>query len=1705
MQPFITADKVKDAYRRYIETSFPIRRDSLRQEFGRLVNEERLLWQEPYVSLARPFKTAGSFDDLVAEGVLDPRITTAHWDIVTLWDHQAQAIRRLSTLGRQPHNTVVATGTGSGKTEAFIIPIVDHCLRHPGPGVQAVVIYPMNALINDQLKRLRHVLAGTSVTFARYTGDTPENPTSAQARNQPLRPADAPAEERYYREEIAGSPPQILLTNYTMLEYLLLRKRDQELFRGQKPRYLVLDEVHTFVGVLGAELACLIRRFKEHCGLAAGELTCVGTSATIQDPQDPATARARILEFATELFAENFDGTALVEEVFEEPARRGAGKERSGGEHIPLCPCSPADVRDINPDNPEDIRRLAQIVFGIALAAEGDGVYEELYRAVGDLPLFDGLESYLARPRPLSELISYLRESLGWKEQNEETLRASISAIFLLGCAALRPGTVDNPEALLKPKVHLFVRSLAPLHLCLDASHEHLLTDGQTACDHPEHERGPVQAPLLVACRSCGADYRQVHVERELWEVARGAGSGRRRRSSVLPPAQLPLTVEAPETGAFQILYLGPLPDAGIMDATDDEQPDVADEEAGPRPVMTLAVCPTCLVAVPTAEGMFGAACPCCGGINLPRFAVYDRATQCPRCGARGRGRRPEILLPLRSGAAPSIAVLAQNLLPALEEGEKKFLIFADSRQDTAHQAGYLRDRHQVFTQRQLVYRILQDHERETGAAVALPNLAEEVFLRTRALMGSETEAFNLLRPIRKPEDVGFLDPDQVITNSQRTHLTNQLHWDLALEFTHRATDRYSLEREGLCTARYARLRETAEEGLSAFTRFGVIDATSLEILLRATLDTLRTRKAVDYAPFRDHLDGAADAVRRGIANPTTYIRAPIGFDWQARKRQGAFDVKGFVSSNRRASMEDWLRRAMPDLDREGSTALIHALIELLERKRYLVRTEIGRLSAAYGHITTQADQVAEQVVEITSQGERVRCRTCGVTRGYLLRAGGTGDPICLTYGCRGRPQPYIPDPDENFYVRVYSQPRPERLYPMEHSGQISGPERERLEGQFAEGKINVLVCTPTLELGVNIGDLTALILRNVPPTPSNYAQRAGRAGRRRRIALILAHAGQGPHDAYFFGRPDEMIAGAIRPPIFLLDNRAVIDRHLNSLILEKLAATVPGDWLQIRTEEGFLRDEVLHPFEEELVRRGSDIWQAVARAFVRDQQLGGLPWLTAAYVQGRVACFVPELREALERWCNRWRALYEELRRSRVRVRPTAADQERERRLTEALDTLEQDQQYKPLSFLGLAGFLPRYGFPGATVAVRDEKEREITQGAAVGLTEYAPGNRVYVGGRKLRVDRVLFRSGLRADPRQNAETYRYCLRCNYASAFALAAVCPYCGEPLQAGRYVDYEAARGRVEEAITQDDEYRRSEDYEVETYLAPREGDPTPDDLTRTYMSWDFEYSRLRRVELYNRGLRERETGVTEPFTVCLECGMWREPRRTEEAGESRDQVRGHLPTCTVQTWNAEQDDRVIQALHLRAQLQGDVIEVPLSPVVASNPQWVETFTQAWLMGLGLEYYVRPGEIKAFRRDWEENGHARASLVFYDTMPGGTGYLKRVIQDVPRLAARIADHLAGCDCEQACYRCLKDYWNQRVHGLLDKRLVLRTFQALAAAAPGPSRRPLEDAVRFDSFLEAEFYRLLEARDLPLPSTQTRPARSRCRLHHPCRLHL
>lgn len=1413
MQPFAAAEAVREDYRHYIETSFPVRNPLLKARIGQLIETEKLLWQEAFVSLARPFHSGGSLGELVAEGALGPRISQPSWGFDAVFAHQAEATRRLSSIAGRGQNTVVATGTGSGKTESFLLPIVDDCLRHQGePGVRAVLVYPMNALANDQLERLRRLLAGTGVTFGRYSGDTPFDEQDATERELP-RPPTSPAEERYTRKEIWADPPQILLTNYVMLELLLLRKQDQKIFQGIKPRYLVLDEVHTYTGILGAEVACLVRRLKEHTGLQPGELTCVGTSATVVSAGDQ-PGEVRLLEFAAELFGEPFAADALVKERYEEP------RQPAEVELHPPPSLSSTDLRGFDPDDLNQIARLAQATLGITLdvAAESG---EVLYGATQELRAFAELERLLLHPRALSDVAREYASLPGRGGLSQEQVEREVMALLLLGSVALRRDERGELLPRFRPKIHQLVRSLTPLAICLDQGCEKLLTDGATVC--AEAGREPARALTLGLCRSCGADYRIASFR--IPEAALYDKKGKHRPADKVAIAMIGavrLQAES-ELEGYERMFL--MPKGTGLAVNDDSDEDEADD-LPPFHSQDYLVCPHCLDARPDDGGdrrCINTDCRGYAGEPLPLFAAFLHGSKCPVCQAQGRGRA--IITPLRSGAAPSIAVLTQSLMPQLEPaaqggpGEKRLLIFADSRQDTAQQAGYLRDRYQVFTQRQIVYQTLRDHEAADRGSIALPDLARTVFTATRQRVG-EADAANLLSDVEYLED-GFFEPETPISGSQTAQIIKRLQWDIAVEFTERAGSRFSLEREGLTTVSYERLNETAAAALPDLTEVGISSATELHTLLHAFLDHMRLRQAVNYGPFRDYLDAKSTPVLNKEVRPTRETRRPVAFAATKYPRGEIARVFAWYNkgnpSARRTAIFDLVSRALPQLSPGAVASVIDRIVALLTQRGHIKEQTVGRISAAYGKLITKGYQLDEKRILLTTAGERYRCPTCGQVRSYNLRLA-TGAAICATYRCPGQPQHYLPNPDESFYVQIYGAGTVERLYPVEHSGQLNNDERVKIEGQFKAGRINALVCTPTMELGVDIGDLSALLMRNIPPTPSNYAQRAGRAGRKRRIALVLAHAGQGPHDSYFFQHPAEMISGAIRPPLFMLDNHVVIDRHINSLILEKLDAEIPGKWEQIRTEEGELREEVLNPFREEIAYHNTMIKQAVAEAFVRERGAGGLNWLTPDYVDSRVQAFVDGLHAGFEHWCRRYREIYEELRRSRQKIRPTPAEQEREKRLNQALTVLEKDRRYYPLSYLAQVGFLPRYGFSGDVVSLRYDKERELTQSAAVGITEYAPGNVVYVGGRKVQIQRVYFKGGSHEDPTANAATYRRCAQCSYATEDPFASQCPHCRKTLQSARLIDYEACRGTAGDAISQEDEYRTRESYEVRPLLA-----------------------------------------------------------------------------------------------------------------------------------------------------------------------------------------------------------------------------------------------------------------------------------------------
>lgn len=332
LNPITYSEKIVSDFLRYQLTTYPFADERLYAQMRALLSLEETratpLLHGPYISLSRSFRGGARIADLVREGIFHPHIA-ALAPHPAVYDHQERAFRAIAA-GK---TTLVSTGTGSGKTECFLYPIISHCLRlrdeGAPPGIAAVLVYPMNALAEDQLGRLRRLLTGTGVSFGMYVGKTKERAAEITGKRLPINASRAdydaevqrlraekrqeavlPQEERASREEMRtpGKPPRILLTNVKQLELLLTRRQDIELFEGARLDFLVFDEAHTFSGAVGAETACLIRRLRSFCGKQPGETICVATSATIADPERGTEAGR---EFASRFFGVDPNDAAL--------------------------------------------------------------------------------------------------------------------------------------------------------------------------------------------------------------------------------------------------------------------------------------------------------------------------------------------------------------------------------------------------------------------------------------------------------------------------------------------------------------------------------------------------------------------------------------------------------------------------------------------------------------------------------------------------------------------------------------------------------------------------------------------------------------------------------------------------------------------------------------------------------------------------------------------------------------------------------------------------------------------------------------------------------------------------------------------------------------------------------------------------------------------------------------------------------------------------------------------------------------------------------------------------------------------------------------------------------------------------------------------------------------------------------------------------
>lgn len=1513
MDPLELADRLREDYRRFTWTTYPIADPLLRERLERMVDEDLLLWHGPFLSVQPRFQLDATLAELGYCIGLPTPVCEAFLRIERLFAHQATAITRIHA----GLNTLVATGTGSGKTEAFLVPVVAHAYanRHRR-GVKTIALYPMNALVNDQEDRVKAACGQLGLRYGVYTGATPQN----------------------VREALQDDPPDILLTNYSMLEYLLTRRDDRKLFGDGVLRHLILDEVHTYQGALGTEIACLVRRLRGHIDVEG--LVCVGLSATVSAGGDHRADLTRTAEFASNLFGSSFGVEAIVEET-------------------PI-PSAEPEVGRIGP--PPDATTLA--------AALAQGADPAALRVVlgdpNDSPMLDLLRAKLTEPRTISELVADLAEIPARASTDLAHVHDEVAGWLLLGAGTSTP---EGPPVL-EAKVHLFLRGLPHLMRCVGEG-EHLLLDGAETC--PVEGCGAQATTRLGVCLGCGQDF----------DLETGNQGGR------------PSYYVARRT-AFEPV----------------EQPQSRTRWYSSRRCVRCGTSAT------------GVACLGCGASTRSVLVCEpERGKPLTRCPVCGYGRNVGAVQEFTARTASAITATAFSLHRGLAQQSddvmlRRLLVFADSRQDTAFQAGYIRGRSRAVQVRRLITQAVRAREVQSGPPASFDGLVEDVF--------------------RAGRDIGLYQDPAGRDASNRVRRVCE--WDILGEVASDERRPPTLERLGMITIGYPGLDRLSAAELSSLAGDVGSDTNSLRWLLGRILDLVRTRGGVGHELLRVKMEPSAqhDLIDTGATlRPSQNV---VGLGETTTKVKGA----GPISLGAKGTVARLVRIAFRHLVKtDDQERAVRALLVFLEHHRLLVRTRVG---SGRSQITLR--QLAPQAMEIRPPASTIyQCRAC-----RAVQPQPSPRNICATFNCQGVMEPWQDNPDD--YERKLAEGRdPLAVTAEEHSGQVPLEQREDIEERFKNGELNLLVCTMTLELGVDLGQLLSVVLRNVPPRPSNYAQRAGRAGRREeRVALIVTYAGGMPHDSYYYRRPVEMIRGAIRPPAFLMDNERVITRHARALALELCGENLPNWMGEFVSEDdtGELSD--LQPVQDALAAEADRIAARIHTTFRHGLANNDLPWLDAEWAHRIVTRWVDDLDKAVEPYRLKQKTLLEEWR--QAAATPGKSDSTRALyTIGASLSAMRRTDRTRAyvLSYLSTVGFLPSYAFPTDTATLSLEGEAaELSQDSIQAVKDYAPGQLVYARGAKWFVDQVDFRRSnlVNSDGHGAVPQANLCPRCDTVNDSTSASCLSCDNEDLLTLVTVPMRAMRASRRQRIGADEENRSRQPFAVTHHLgAPNTAETWLFERPGLVLQWE----RNAALTVLNRG-RVQPDDTPERFVICTSCGLWFDsipgPKPTES---QRSRAKLHDKICTNHHYEFTvlSTARGVDCLQILPDLEAlDIQAGRLEEFLASIRAALD---------LGCRVVLQAGEDEVAGFDWPrpDPNSAEALLrlaVLYEEVPGGAGYLRQLAERFGEVAAALVPVLDDCTCERACYACLRSYNNQLEGHLLNRHVAtdfLRRFINAPAA--------------------------------------------------------
>ena len=1533
-----TSDSIKATYRRYLSSLLAVRDPKIDVALRKAIDNTDMLDKGPYLEATPPYAAGKSIEELIAEGVLAGKFADLATEAMPLdrplYIHQEQAIRKAAD-GR---NVVVATGTGSGKTESFLIPILDSLVREHeqgslGPGVRALLLYPMNALANDQMKRLRQVLAGyPEITFGRYTGETENEPLKARDLFSDLNIGEPMIDnEILSRQEMRERPPHLLLTNYAMLEYLLIRPQDMDLFASgadSKWRFIVVDEAHVYDGSQGAEIAMLLRRVRDRVA-PERSIQCIATSATVGGDTDPNA----VTRFASSLFGEPFEWIGddksrqdliLAQKVEVPPGPYWGPLTAAQYESLVQEPDRDAAVLDAARDAGWERATESGVTAATALSHE---------QSLAEMRKF-----LVEGPKPFAQVAS---ATFG----GSTVSAAGLAAMVELASSLREPDGTTPVSA----RYHLFLRATEGAFTCLSprGPHVHLARHNICPdCNAPVFEIG--------SCKRCGA----VHVY----------GT---------PTTEGGILHLRPRKAAGKGTWLVLGDHDGLTDEDEEAAVDGGDEISGDQ----AKLCTHCGALVKADLNT----CVGCGSADLrPVRRLKQRGDEiagCIVCGARGSATvRTFENGPDASGAVITTA-LYQNLPTAddphgaTRPGEgRKLLAFSDSRQSAAYFAPYLEDSYSKLQHRRLISQGML-----AASADKEPIGIDDLVYRTHK-QAAKLKNF----PGR-------------MTAQQATRVVAP--WVMAEVLA--TDDRQSLE--GLGLIRLDLYREPSWRAPAPLIQLGLTED-EVWAFLEELVRTLRQQGAVtmpeDVAPNDEIFSPRLGPIRVRGEGPQA-IRKVLS--WLPGK-----------GKNRRL---DYTRKVLATLGYEGDPeAVLKKIWEFLTSPKTPVDWLTSSIEKSLGHVY-QIDHEYLRLRWVNDEAPVYQCNTCRRISPYSVRS------VCPAMGCEGQLEEFIPPPpaeDRDHYRTIYRSMNAVPMKAMEHTAQWVTTEAASIQHQFIRGEINALSCSTTFELGVDVGELQAVMLRNMPPSTANYVQRAGRAGRRAgSAALVVTYAMRRSHDLSRFSEPEVMISGQVRAPYVPLTNVRIDRRHAQSVALSAFFRWFFETTKRIDRTAGefFLHQDGNEP-SVELVRTfltpvPNDLTDALTRV---------LPDEVAAEINVASGEWALDLIDLLEGVCKELRNDVDTL--SELEQ---AASSEGKHDLASKYQKVGNTLRKRDLlGFLANRNVLPKYGFPVDSVELRTDFGTGKSKGSLIDLNrdlsqaiyEYAPDAEIVAGG-SLWVSRGIYRV-----PGRDLQEFKYhvCRRCG-GFRHGIESVdekCQYCGEVSQAVARTFTVPEFGFVsapEPRKPGPRPPRQSWNGAVHVLAQP----PEARTYTVTMKGGSADVSAGPRGRLVALSDGPAAMG----FWVCDFCGHG-SPRASSPKKRPKH---NHL----LKNRPCNGDQRLLDL--------GHVYETDLLSFNA-DISGVRATQAAWLSAM-YAIVEAASEILEISRDdiggsLTPVGENHWSITLFDAVPGGAGHVLQVEENLDRVLDAALERVGECECgpETSCYGCLRSYQNQRDHDYLSR---------------------------------------------------------------------